>query len=127
VEQHPEPSYRCRQCVEAPLAGEGIRRARPALAISDDNVLATRTFRNHFEHFDERLEAWAAADPSRNFVDSNIGPPGMIAGIDPAGFLRNLDTKGWALTFRGDAYQLLPIAAALQDLHARAVQLKDAR
>jgi hypothetical protein len=100
---------------------------REALSISDDNVLAPRTFRNHFEHFDERLEDWAVADPSRNFVDSNIGPPGMISGLDPAGFLRNLDTKEWAVTFRGDAYQLRPIAAALQELHARAAQLKDAR
>lgn len=100
---------------------------RQALSISDESVLAPRTFRNHFEHFDERLETWSVADPPRNFVDSNIGPPGMISGLDPASFLRNLDTKDWAVTFRGDAYQLRPIAAALQGLHARAAQLKDAR
>jgi len=40
-------------------------------------------FRNHFEHFDERLEEWAKSSERHNFVDSNIGPPNMIDGIDP--------------------------------------------
>ena len=100
---------------------------RQAFSVSEDSVLAPRTFRNHFEHFDERLDAWAAAAGARNFVDSNIGLSGMISGLDSAGFLRNLDTKDMAVTFRGDSYQLQPIATALQELHGKATQLKGAR
>jgi hypothetical protein len=50
----------------------------------------------------------------------------MISGLDSAGFLRNLDTQDCAVTFHGDAYPLRPIKAALQELHARAAQVKDA-
>jgi hypothetical protein len=99
---------------------------RQVLSVSDESILAPRTFRNHFEHFDERLEQWASGAGPRNIVDSNIGPPGMIAGLDPASFLRNLDTRSMAVTFRGDAYQLRPIIAALADLHTRAAQQRDA-
>ncbi len=100
---------------------------RTALSVAEDSVLAPRTFRNHFEHFDERLEAWAVGPGGRGFVDSNIGPPGMISGIDPAGFMRNLDTTNMSVTFRGDAYQLRPIITALGELHAKAAQLNNAR
>jgi hypothetical protein len=98
---------------------------RQMLSIQEDSVLAARTLRNHFEHFDERLEDWAAAKGERMFVDSNIGPPGMGSGLDPAGLLRNLDTKDMAVTFRCDAYLLQPIATAIQELHARAFQIKN--
>ena len=100
---------------------------RQVLTVSDDSVLAPRTFRNHFEHFDERLEQWATAAGPGNFVDSNIGPPGMISGLDPSSFLRNLDTKSMALTFRGDAYQLQPIVSALEQVHAQATQQRYVR
>jgi hypothetical protein len=96
---------------------------RRLLGIGDDSVFAPRTFRNHFEHFDERLESWAASVGTSAFVDSNIGPPGMIGGIEPSGFLRNLDTRSMAITFRGDVYPLPPIADALQELHARVTAL----
>jgi hypothetical protein len=51
----------------------------------------------------------------------------MIAGLDAASFLRDLDTASMAVTFRGDAYLLQPIALALEELHARVVRLQDAR
>jgi hypothetical protein len=96
---------------------------RKDLVISDDSVLAPRTFRNHFEHFDERLEQWVVATGGCMFVDSNVGPPGMIAGLDETKFLRNFDTKNLAVTFQGDSYSLQPIAAALAELHNRAKEL----
>ena len=93
------------------------------LSIQDGSVLQPRTLRDHFEHFDERLEVWVESSGDHVFVDSNIGPPGMIAGLDSAGFLRNFDTKNLAVTFRGDAYSLQPIVTAIEELHARALQL----
>lgn len=100
---------------------------RQLLSVADDSVLAPRTFRNHFEHFDERLDAWVAGDEAHNFVDSNIGPTGMISGLDSKNFLRNLDTTEMAVTFRGDSYRLQPITTALQDVCQRASQLGNAR
>jgi hypothetical protein len=96
---------------------------RKDLQVAEDSVLAPRTFRNHFEHFDERLEKWASSTGGRIFVDSNIGPPGMISGLDETLFLRNLDTKNLAVTFQGDSYSLQPIATALVELRGRAEEL----
>jgi hypothetical protein len=95
------------------------RRLRQLLGVPDDSVLAPRTFRNHFEHFDERLESWATSSERRNFVDSNIGPPGMIVGIDPGDYLRNLDPENLAVTFRGDQYELSSIVQAVRTLQKR--------
>jgi hypothetical protein len=100
---------------------------RAELGVSDDSVLAPRTFRNHFEHFDERLEDWASSAGSNIFVDSNVGPPSMIViegmGQTQTHYLRNFDTKNVAVTFRGDSYALQPIATALTDLYNRAKEL----
>ena len=101
------------------LAKRG-QRLRQVLAVSDQSALHARTFRNHFEHFDERLEEWATSSARRNFADSNVGPPNMIVGLDSADFLRNFDTQNFAITFRGDVYELQPISKEISELWAKA-------
>ena len=93
---------------------------RKSLSVEDNSPLEPRTFRNHFEHFDERIEQWASSSERRNFVDSNVGPPGMIVGIDPRDYLRNFDTSKFAVTFRGDIYILGPLIGAIESLWQRA-------
>ncbi|HEX2279032.1 MAG TPA: hypothetical protein VHN13_18205, partial [Candidatus Tectomicrobia bacterium] len=80
----------------------------------EDSPLAPRTFRNHFEHFDARLEDWAVSSEHRTFVDANIGPTGMISGFDPGDCLRNFDPHTFTITFRGDHYHLPPIVEATE-------------
>ena len=82
---------------------------RANLSVSDDSPLQPRIFRNHFEHFDDRLEEWATSSTRRNFVDSNVGPIDMIRDIDPGDYLRNFNPATWTVTFRGDSYELKPI------------------
>ena len=104
-----------------PLLPERGAELRASLFVSGDSPLEPRTFRNHFEHFDERLEAWATSSKRRNFADSNVGPTGMIAGLEPGDYLRNFDTTLFAITFRGDLYDLRPIADAVRDLWEKAL------
>jgi hypothetical protein len=54
-----------------PDRGEQVRRL---LGIADDSPLRDRAARNHAEHFDERLERWAARTTRRDFVDMSAGP-----------------------------------------------------
>jgi hypothetical protein len=96
--------------------GEELRKS---LDIEDNSPLQPRKFRNHFEHFDERLESWAKSSKRHNFADSNIGPSNMMVGIDTEDFLRNFDNTTWTLTFRGDKYELKPITDAIYDLYQR--------
>ncbi len=98
-----------------PKRGETLR---ASLGVPDSSPLRLRTFRNHFEHFDEQLEDWAKS--RKSFVDSNVGSINKIAGLDPSDFLRNLDTGQCAVTFRGDTYLLKPVVSALRELHVTA-------
>ena len=94
---------------------------RTSLGVDCNSPLEPRTFRNHFEHFDERLEKWATSSQRRNFADSNIGPSGMIVGLDAGDFLRNFDATNYVVTFRGDTYNLRPIIHAIEKLYAKAI------
>ena len=98
------------------IRGEELRKS---LGIKEDSPIRPRDFRNHFEHFDERLEKWATSSKRHNFVDSNIGPPNMISGIDLEDYLRNFDDRSWTLTFRGDEYELKPIIKAIYDVYPK--------
>ena len=98
------------------------RELRESLKVPGDSPLQPRKFRNHFEHFDERLHEWASSSPHRNFVDSNIGPLNAIQGIDPEDLLRNFDPQSATLTYRGDTYELLPMIESIQVIHQRAVE-----
>jgi hypothetical protein len=89
-----------------PQRGAELRRS---LDVPEDSILRPRAFRNHFEHFDERLEEWMLSSERHNFADSNVMPPGAIVGLDPSDFLRNLDPTTLTLTFRGDSYELRPL------------------
>jgi len=93
---------------------------RESLSISDESPLEPRKFRNHFEHFDERLEKWATSLEPRMFIDSNIGTGKIIKGPQQTNFLRNFDTANFAVTFRGDVYHLQPVANAIRDLWQKA-------
>ncbi|MEW6455265.1 MAG: hypothetical protein AB1410_00940 [Acidobacteriota bacterium] len=101
---------------ESQKRGEELRKS---LGIEDNSPIHPRNFRNHFEHFDERLETWIMSSKRHNFVDSNIGLSNMIAGIDTEDFLRNFEDTTWALTFRGDKYELKPIINAIYDLYRK--------
>ncbi len=50
------------------------KQLRELLGIDDDNLLSDRTFRNHFEHYDERIEEWFDSNNSAVYMDSRIDP-----------------------------------------------------
>lgn len=47
---------------------------RQYLQIDDDHPLATRVFRNHFEHFDERVEERFNNSPKSVYIDLQMNP-----------------------------------------------------
>lgn len=90
---------------------------RQMLDVAEDSPLVSRRIRDSFEHFDERLEAWAdeiRRGPQPAMIgDSNVGPLASIEGADPQHFLRHLDHTTWTLYFRGERYELTPVAREL--------------
>lgn len=105
-----------------PLFPEHGPELRAGLDVEENSPLKPRTFRNHFEHFDERLERWAASPAPRTLADSNIGLVSAISGLELDDQLRYFDPTTFAVTFRGDTYQLRPIIEAIQAIHQRATE-----
>lgn len=99
---------------------ESRKPLRDSLGVEENSLIKSRELRNHFEHFDERIESWATSSKRKNFVDSNIGPSNFIVGVDLEDFLRNFDTDAMAVTFKGDTFELQPIVDELVDLRKKA-------
>ncbi len=98
---------------------------RTSLGVVDTSCLKTRTFRNHFEHFDERLETFfLSLKPGELFyVDANVSPGGidsLATGIDQNKVLRHFDPESWRLIFRGECYELEPLYKEIVELYRKA-------
>jgi len=94
---------------------------RESLGVSDASPLSERRMRNHFEHYDERLDEWWEKSPNHNIADRNLAPVGGIAGLDRLSMFRQLDPMTMEVIFWGETFnipeivaeasRLLPIAA----------------
>lgn len=49
-------------------------RLRQLLRIKDDNILSNRRFRNHFEHYDSRVEEWFSKQSQGVYIDLAMNP-----------------------------------------------------
>jgi len=120
------PSYRKGENL-VPNRGEVLRKS---LAIDDEHSpLSKRTLRDHFEHYDARLEHWAATSEKRNLHDLGVTSFGSAspsadsaqAGIsDPGDQMRSFNADSNTITFRGEVHHLQPIVDALADVRAKA-------
>jgi len=91
---------------------------RQTLQVENNSPLNSRKFRNHFEHFDERLETWGISTHTHMVVDSNISSARSIRGGPSLFHVRNLDPSTETITFHGDVYELRPIINALESLRS---------
>lgn len=93
---------------------------RDSLGIDDSSALRPTTdMRNHFEHFDQRLEDWEAKSSAHIFIDFNLG---SIQTPDRIDVFRNYDPTTEKLVFWGDEYDVLKIVKALEILLPRALE-----
>ena len=95
---------------------------RKNLEIKNNSPINKRKFRNFFEHFDEKLEKWASSSKRHNFVDTNLGPPNMISGIDSEDIFRNFDPSTWTLSFSKDKYEIRPIIETINELYEKVLE-----
>ncbi len=95
---------------------------RRTLEVSDHSPLRSRVFRNHFDHFDERLETWFQDWTRRGLRGGSDTYVGDIDDLEIGELaLRNFDTKTKTLTFRGEKLPLAPLIEAVLELEERAV------
>lgn len=96
-------------------------RIREILSVSDTSILKDKKFRNHFEHFDERLDQWAESQKK--------SPSGLIDGwiayskanfvTEPAGLLRRFDATDLVVMFYDESYALEPIIKEVGSLQEK--------
>jgi hypothetical protein len=94
---------------------------RGLLGIGDgDHPLKSRKLRDHLDHFDERLDEWATAGASRNYLQDFIGNVRETSTIAPRDQMRSFDPELVIFRFRGEEFELAPIQSALSQLKIRA-------
>lgn len=90
---------------------------RESLGVPDDSPLRPTTLRNHFEHFDSRLDVWDNTSTNHIYIDRNIGPPNMVEGdIEDVDRFRSFDPARGVVTFWGQEHDVQALAQAAGDL-----------
>lgn len=117
----PPGSGNRREKKRAKKRGEHLR---AKIEIDDSEALKNRALRNHFEHFDERLDDWAETSPHKNIVDNMIGPRNAIAGdsVKDQDFMRLFDPTTKMLIFRGELFDVQALVTSLTNVLAKAKQ-----
>jgi hypothetical protein len=92
---------------------------RTILSIDERNPLSIRKFRDHFEHYDERIEKWLKNTASAVYVDLAIDPLPYIWGakLDARHRVYNPVTR--TLTFRGESIDLAEIIKAIEEVRQK--------
>lgn len=96
--------------------GEQLRKL---LGIDDNSLLSDRTFRNHFEHYDERIEEWFSDNGSAVYADLRIDSIEPTPWSLPRFFHRSYNPTSQVLSFRNESIDLAAVVAALAEIRAR--------
>ena len=92
------------------------KQLRELLGVDDDNLLADRNFRNHFEHYDERIEKWFDSNNSAVYMDSRIDSVEPTLLSLPQFFHRSYNPISRTLSFRNESIDLVAVLDALEEV-----------
>jgi hypothetical protein len=98
---------------------------RRFLNVPDSSPLQGLRFRNHFEHYDERLEDWYKKAPHHLSATSIIAPFGSVTGLSPVSSFRQFDPDTYTVGFWEDRLELLTILPAVESLAATTAALRN--
>lgn len=93
-------------------------RLRQLLKVEKDNPLSIRKFRNHFEHYDERIEEYLKDNSQGVYIDLAMNP-NLKSGIFnsfPLNAHRGYNSFNNTLVFREETLDLNEILTALDNL-----------
>lgn len=87
------------------------------LNVEADNILSNRKFRNHFEHYGERIAEWFDNHSNGVYIDLGVNPSlrGGFGGNDHRGY-NSFDNS---LMFRGERLDLNEVLNALLEIHKK--------
>jgi len=83
---------------------------RDSLGIAEPSPLRDPDIRNHFEHYDERLDEWWRTSPRHNHMDMSVASPlSSVRGLDAQDMFRVIDPVTMEVVFWGQTFALRPI------------------
>ena len=100
------------------FSSRGVR-LRTLLGVDEGNLLSKRKFRDHFEHYDERIEVWFEKNRSAVYTDSSIDPFDSIWGPNPVNRHRAYNPETQVLTFRGESLDLAALLNVLEEIQQK--------
>ena len=79
--------------------------------------------RDHFEHFDERLDDWAENSRNRNIISRLLGPRSAVGGnaIDDSDIIHHYDPSSKIYSFRGEPFNIQDLVTGIDDIHKKAL------
>lgn len=92
---------------------------RKLLSVDKNNILSDRKFRDHFEHYDERIDAWFKKNSSAVYSDLAIDSFEYIWGRDYDTRHRVYNPLTKTLAFRGDSIDLAAVLNALEEIRIK--------
>jgi len=100
---------------------------RDLLDLPSGHPVQDRTLRDHFEHFDERLDGWAENSKNRNIVQRFIGPRTAIGGdaIQDSDIIHHYDPQTKIFGFRGEKFDIQALATGLDGIYKKTTQKLD--
>lgn len=95
------------------------KRLRELLKVDDNNLLSDRSLRNHFEHYDDRIEKWFKGRSSAVYSDLAIDPLKSMRRNFPTNHHRAYDPLTQTLTFRGESFDLAAVLKELKEIRIK--------
>ncbi len=92
------------------------KKLRKMLDIDENNILSERKFRNHFEHYDERIQTWFENQSSGVYEDLAFNPFKPTKWELPTNSHRAYNQVERILTFRGETLDLKEVMIALEEI-----------
>jgi hypothetical protein len=95
------------------------KRLRELLGVDAHNLLSDRTFRDHFEHYDERIEDWFDKNSSAIYSDLRIDPFEPTPWSLPQFYHRSYNPISQKLSFRNETIDLAAVLTALAEIREK--------
>lgn len=92
---------------------------RELLSIDKNNIIANRNFRNHFEHYDERIESLFESQSSGGYIDLAFIPFKPAKWENPKYYQRAYNQVDRILTIRNETLDLKEVLSALDELKTK--------
>lgn len=86
------------------------RPLRESLQVDDSSVFLHVAMRDHFEHYDERLDYWWERSTNHNYLDMSIMPPTAVQGLAESDMFRVYDPTTGDLVFWGERFNIAALA-----------------